>query len=181
MTDIVFMDTECLGLDPAAPVWEFAAIRRTPSGNEDRFHCFISHSPHPFLSSLPDEFRRDYLMRYRAGDALTKRQAAKLIEEATIGATVIGAVPSFDTVRLGRLLALCGRNPEPWHYHLCDVENLVVGFLAAKGELITPPWHSNELSAAVGVDPDMFERHTAMGDAEWCQAQYDAVMRSGVL
>lgn len=34
MTDIVFLDTETLGLDHDAPVWEFAAIRRQASGTE---------------------------------------------------------------------------------------------------------------------------------------------------
>lgn len=26
--DLAFLDTECLGLDPEAPIWEFAAVRR---------------------------------------------------------------------------------------------------------------------------------------------------------
>ncbi|MGC7247264.1 hypothetical protein [Mycobacteroides abscessus] len=38
MSDIVFMDTETLGLDPLAPVWEFAAIRRYENGIEAKYH-----------------------------------------------------------------------------------------------------------------------------------------------
>jgi hypothetical protein len=68
------------------------------------------------------------------------------------------------------------RIPDPWHYHLIDVENLVAGYLAARGELIPPPWKSDQLSAAVGVDPNDFGRHTAMGDVLWTRAQWDAVM-----
>ena len=77
-----------------------------------------------------------------------------------------------------------------WHYHLIDVENLIVGYMRGKmpslpsvtwpafASLTKPPWNSEDLSRAVGVDPDYFKRHTAMGDVLWVRAQYDAVMRN---
>lgn len=179
VTDIVFLDTETLGLDPDAPIWEFAAIRR--SGTEEReFHCFIDHYPLPWIDSLPDGFTNDYRARYSPKKALRQWDAAQIIREATDGAHVIGAVPNFDTERLQRLLLRVNGAPfhlkEPWHYHLVDVENVVLGWLAAKGEILTPPWKSDVLSRAVGVDPDDFARHTAMGDVLWVMAQWDAVM-----
>ena len=72
-----------------------------------------------------------------------------------------------------------------WEYHLVDVEALAAGWLAAGhdwsqgppvGDRATPPWSSEELSRAVGVDPDDFDRHTALGDARWAAAIYDAVL-----
>lgn len=39
-----------------------------------------------------------------------------------------------------------------------------------------PPWKSNDLSRAVGVNPDHFDRHSALGDARWAKAIYEAVM-----
>lgn len=39
-----------------------------------------------------------------------------------------------------------------------------------------PPWNSNDMSRAVGVEPDDFDRHTALGDARWAKAIYEAVM-----
>ena len=39
-----------------------------------------------------------------------------------------------------------------------------------------PPWNSNDLSRAVGVDPDDFDRHSALGDVRWAKAVYEAVM-----
>lgn len=39
-----------------------------------------------------------------------------------------------------------------------------------------PPWKSDALSRAVGVDPEQFDRHTALGDAYWAKAIYEAVM-----
>jgi len=56
VSDIVFMDTETLGLDPCAPVWEFAAIRRAPNGVEQQYHCFIDHDPSFWLQFMPQKF-----------------------------------------------------------------------------------------------------------------------------
>jgi hypothetical protein len=178
VTDIVFMDTETLGLSPDAPIWEFAAIRRSGFGTETEFHCFIDHYPLPWFNQLPESFQQDYEARYSPELAITRWQAAELVRDATSGAHVIGAVPSFDTARLWKLLDHASPvfTSEPWHYHLIDVENLIVGYLAAKGEVLPPPWKSDELSRAVGVDPEGFARHTAMGDVLWVKAQYDAVM-----
>jgi hypothetical protein len=73
-----------------------------------------------------------------------------------------------------------------WHYHLIDVEALAAGWLAAgidpddppapTQDSCQPPWNSNELSLAVGVDPEQYDRHTALGDARWARDIYDAVM-----
>jgi hypothetical protein len=101
-----------------------------------------------------------------------------MVYTATKDAHIIGAVPSFDTIRLSKLLEHCNPhgNSAPWHYHLIDVENIVVGFLAGGEVLMAPPWDSDNLSLAIGVDPQQFQRHTAMGDVQWVKAQYDAVM-----
>jgi hypothetical protein len=58
------------------------------------------------------------------------------------------------------------------HYHLFDTEGWVAGRL---GWL--PGWDSKELSLAVGVNPDDFERHTALGDCRWQKAVVEAAMR----
>jgi hypothetical protein len=43
-----------------------------------------------------------------------------------------------------------------------------------------PPYHSDSLSRAVGVEPPGDGvRHTAMGDVRWCVALWDAI-HSGV-
>lgn len=114
----------------------------------------------------------------------------------TWGAHLVGAVVSFDADRLERLLRLYGQCPG-WHYHLIDVEALGVGYvqglvrgIAAAGdvakfggavdsarELKTPPWSSEYLSTSLGVNVERFDRHTALGDAQWAEAMYDAVMK----
>jgi len=120
------------------------------------------------------------------------RDVAASVMELTAGAHLGGAVPSFDAAFLSRLLRAHGCCPA-WNYHLVDVEALAAGYLAGKAkadhllgevaeegiDLARPPWDSSKLSAAVDVDPGKFDRHTALGDARWARAIYDAVMAEG--
>lgn len=195
MSDIVFMDTETLGLDPCAPVWEFAAIRRAPNGVEQQYHCFIDHDPSFWLQFMPQKFVDDYKARFDFREALTFHDAAEMIHTATVDAHIVGAVPSFDTERLARLLDRTGWGAPPWHYHLIDIENMVVGYLHGVAmraidearmrdeepeavwvnRTLELPWKSDQLSRAVNVNPDDFDRHTAMGDVQWVRAQWDAI------
>jgi hypothetical protein len=182
---LVFMDTETTGLSLDDDVWEFAAIRREPDGSTRTVHLFLRHDTRK-CRSLPESFLADHQARFPSShtaewhpDALSVERAARQIAEITAGAHVVGAVPNFDTERLALLLGRHGWTPE-WHYHLIDVENLAVGYLAAlrlkTSDALAPPWDSEILSSAVGIDPDQFERHTALGDAQWAMAIYDAVM-----
>lgn len=67
-----------------------------------------------------------------------------------------------------------------WHYHLIDIGVLAMGALAAKGEVFRPPYKSDELTEALGVElATDEERHTAMGDTRWVRHVYDAVMGAG--
>lgn len=182
MTDICFIDTETTGLSLDDDIWEFAAIRRNADGSEEELHLFIDHDSTK-AEFLPISFFRDHKARCPNGwDGLTSQEgltsqmsAAQQIQDITLGAHIVGAVPNFDTERLAKLLRRFRLEPK-WHYHLCDVENLVAGYLAGRGELMSPPWRSDELSSAIGVDPSQFERHTAMGDVMWVRAQWDVVM-----
>jgi hypothetical protein len=201
MTDIVFVDTETLGLHRKAPIWEFAALRRdAETGAECELHLFIDHSPGKWLIGLPQEFAVDYWYRYstavQQGNVTPADRAAQMINEFMHGRPhIIGAVPSFDTERLARLLRKAGIAEPPWHYHLIDIENVVLGYLHGvvaravdearmRGEDPEPalvnrqlkfPLKSDELSCAVGVLPELYARHTAMGDVKWCAAQWDAI------
>lgn len=132
-------------------------------------------------------------------------EVADSVMRYTAGAHLVGAVPSFDAAFLSRLLRANGCCPA-WHYHLVDVEALAAGHLAGQrwlaekmgvsaedrsdgavwartatkaAEIAPPPWDSTDLSRAVGVEPQDFERHTALGDARWARAIYDKVVGDG--
>ncbi|OMB79236.1 3'-5' exonuclease family protein [Mycolicibacterium conceptionense] len=202
MTDLVFLDTETLGIAIDAPIWEFAAIRRRPAAEvepsmftdvpadawiEEELHLFIQHDPDGWIDDpkFPDEFKRDYAARFNPDKARSKQSAARSIASFLGGRPhIVGAVPNFDTVRIShQLFSRCGI-VDPWHYHLKDVENVAEGYLQGRARmgdveaaafLARGEWTSDELSAAVGVDPAGFNRHTAMGDVKWVRAQWDAV------
>ncbi len=195
MADIVFMDTETLGLDLDSPIWEFAAIRRNgETGEETALHLFIKNDPTGWLEQLPDEFAQDYTARYDHNQAVPTRGAAEHIAAFLADRPhIIGAVPDFDTTRIRHQLLRPNHIPDPWHYHLIDIENIVAGYLVGIGKQAVndgvlqaidlgkalPPYNSNELSTAVDVDPEAFPRHTAMGDVEWVRAQWDNVTSRG--
>lgn len=138
-------------------------------------------------------------------ESLTSRAAAMRVSRWTHGAHIVGAVPNFDTEVLAKLLRDNGLTPA-WHYHLVDVEAMALGYLARckhdeeiflhnttdevrehrktsvidrYAALTELPYKSDELSRACSVEPPSpAERHTALGDARWCQRWYDALSGS---
>jgi len=137
----------------------------------------------PVLSGSPG-------LAYKEADVLAR------VEEVTRGAHLVGAVVSFDADVLGQRMRANGICPS-WHYHLIDVEALAVGYFSAHaavldrrepGELpgperaaelrrlTSPPWKSDDLSGLLGISVSDEDRHTALGDAKWARALYNAVM-----
>ncbi|MBX9918846.1 MAG: hypothetical protein K2Y33_03275 [Mycolicibacterium frederiksbergense] len=172
--DIVFLDTETLGLDPDAPIWEFAAVRRSATGGEDRTEFQIRHDATDWLDAMPDQFLYDYDERYKPHDAAPESDAAVMMHILTKDALVVACNPGFDLPRIERLIRRHGMEPA-WHYHPLDTASMAIGYLAARGELSPQPWKSDALSAAVGIDPKSYARHTAMGDVLWELAQWDRI------
>lgn len=183
MTDIAFVDTETLGLDPDYhPVWEVALIL---DDTEYVWQVEVTAREKALAHPIALEVAR-FAERYNVErDALPREQVAReLWDLIPDRCHLVGAVISFDEERLRRMLWHYGL-PIPWHYHLVDVEALAAGWLAAGhdwseglpvGDKARPPWDSTELSLAVGVDPERFTRHSALGDARWAKAIYEAVM-----
>lgn len=191
--NVCFVDTETTGLDPVLhEIWEVGLI--TPDGQEHEWQLPVDLAlADPMALSIgrfherrkgppglppPEPYRKQ----------VEKWDFAQEFADLTRGMHLAGAVVSFDAERLWKLLRAKGQCPM-WHYHLIDVEALAAGWLAATGSTrVTiagesvglvdgrPPWRSEDLSRAVGVDPDDFARHTALGDAAWAKAIYEAVM-----
>lgn len=188
MSALCFLDTETTGLGLYDDIWEIAAVRREPDGSEQKLHLFVDHD-RAKCARMPEPFRTDHVTRWPDYLAPSRAEVSAVVWSFTEGAHIVGAVPNFDTERLGIMFRQNGLQPA-WHYHLIDVENVIVGFLhgvraGIRNEgyavmdvpKIPPlPWKSDDLSRAVGVDPDKFDRHTAMGDVRWAMAQWDAMM-----
>lgn len=177
---VVFVDTETLGLDPDHhPVWEVGVI--LPDGAEYCWQLEVTQREiglaHPKALEISGFEERYGITGEPEAPEVVVGKLALLIPQ---GCHLAGAVVSFDEERLRRMFWRSGLVP-PWHYHLIDVETLASGFLAGCDEgrhsdFAAPPWKSEELSRAVGVEPDRFDRHTALGDARWAKAIYNAVM-----
>ena len=196
MTKLCFVDCETTGLDPQVhEIWELAIIEReTVQADDAGGERITRRAEHVWTldverlpMAMPDALRVGrYYERHEAGlgvarahEAMAPAGIAVDVAQMTAGAHLVGAVPSFDAAFLQTWLAGAGL-VHAWHYHLIDVEALAAGWLArhplGPGSVARPPWDSGELSRAVGVDPDEFDRHTAVGDARWAEAIYDAVM-----
>lgn len=181
MSALVFLDIETTGLELDADIWEFAGIRRSSDGRETELHLFIEHDEEK-CKALPLSFRDDHYRRFPGHHQEIKAQGAAWQIGALLRPDggefgekvhVVGAVPSFDTQRLARLLG-----ESPWHHHLIDVEAMALGWLAARKKALPElPWSSDDLSRSCGVEPPAeSERHTALGDARWAMRWYDAMV-----
>lgn len=180
---VCFVDCETTGLDPDRhEIWEVGLI----DALGDEHHWFL-----PVDESRADLIALNiggYFDRHpdHVGD-WTKmtppeevQEVCRSIQRITRGQHLAGAVVSFDADRLHRLL-MANRVIPAWHYHLIDVEALAAGCIAGRPGApdegpYEPPWNSTELSRLLGVNPDQFDRHTALGDAQWARAIYQAVM-----
>ena len=187
MTRIVFLDTETTSLRHDRRAWEVGLITRSEDGTLDKEHqWFIDlrdldlgnadlfslnigrfHERHPQVGGIA-----------KTNGVMREDEAMRRIEQLTRGAHLVGAVPNFDAEVLGARMREHGICPS-WHYHLCCVENLAVGYLAARGEPVAPPWSSDDLSTKIGVSVESDDRHTALGDARWAMRIYDAVTGHG--
>jgi hypothetical protein len=216
VTPLAFVDLETVTLEIAHDViWEAAVITRD-DGQPDQEWLFQLRPnmgrAHPEALKV-SRFEERY--RLGRGDQalgwspialgvqsfpparLTYGAVATTLRVLLDGRHIVGAVPNFDTEQLGLFMrrylrgagnGLTEEYRDPWHYHLVDVENLAVGYLAAKRAGLaglgldadfdpSPPWDSGELTKALGlgvVSED--DRHTALGDARWARAIYDLIM-----
>lgn len=195
MTPLCFVDIETTSLArPFSPtpgeVWEVGLIVRHHDldgtiGFEEQYRWFL-----PVTLEHADPVSLDigrFHDRHPQGDRgpdvpVTPLDlfAAELVALVPDGAHLVGNVVSFDEERLAAILHAHGIDELPWHYHLVDVEALAAGWLATEEQTLDaarPPWNSEALCAALGVDvPSDEDRHTALGDARWARDLYDAVM-----
>lgn len=188
---LAFIDTETTGLDPDRhEIWEVAVILRPGTAAHAHSDRPMDYPDEEIVWQLPVDLGRADPIALNIGrfherrkdstQLVTPADFSEEFVEMTRSAHLVGAVISFDAERLWRLLRANGQCPM-WHYHLIDVEALAAGYIAGRpGDAggtpnHEPPWKSEDLSHAVGVNPDDFDRHTALGDAQWARAIYDAV------
>lgn len=192
MSRIVFIDTETTSLRPDRRAWEIGLIVREPGKPDTEHQWFIDchdldlggadpaslrigrfYDRHPEMNGTYDP--------WGGGSTSCEGAALQEVERHTRGAHLVGAVPNFDAEVIGTRMREHGICPS-WHYHLIDVEALAVGYLAGATtlDMTRLPWDSDWLHQQLGLAPVPDEdRHTALGDARWARAIYDAVTGGG--
>lgn len=183
---VIFVDTETLGLDSVVqPMWEVAVV--LPTDGHRVWQLPVTEVDISLANPVAQEMT-GFEGRYKQlglGGRTWRRSEMDVLNEEFIdefGEIArdkhwVGAVPSFDEERIRNLFRQYGRLPT-WHYHLICVEVLMVGAMC-RGIFRAPslPWVSRDLSRAVGVDPDDYQpTHTALADARWARACFEAVM-----
>jgi DNA polymerase III epsilon subunit-like protein len=142
-----------------------------------------------YYERLPEQvatYRQPWLWSAQAPDGKISvvQDVAATLARLLDGAHVYGMNPAFDLGFLAPFLRRYGQCPT-WHHTAHDVRDLAAGFLAASAEagrtpavtadLWQPPIDTAAVARALEVDPDRFDKHTALGDARLVRALLKAV------
>lgn len=97
------------------------------------------------------------------------------------GATIVAANPAFDAGFLTAFLGAYGCEPQ-WHYRLRDIGSMAWGFLARAqslylGAIPAIDASTDDFARALGVDPERFDRHTALGDCRLAGTMLDVIAK----
>lgn len=181
---LVCLDTETTGVSDDCDIWEIGLIARTDAGDVE--YCWRLRPSMWAAEPTGLRISRYYerigvlggaeigagyrVVHPKGGDKTTADAVALELAALLDGATILGAVPDFDTRHLSKWLAERGQCGT-WRYHLVDVETLAAGALR-----LPPPWNFDDLLGRYGLSYDEADRHTALGDARLVRDLYDAVM-----
>lgn len=170
---LTFVDVETTHLDrDLRRAWEVALIVREPFA-ADVEHCWQIRTEDLDLDRANPASLDIGRFAHRHHNATAHPEAhvaARMHAETGNRAVLVGAIPSFDEHTLWRMLTRHGHIPT-WHHRICDVEAMaraVLGWPAAAGSL-------GELAAALGLDVDPGQRHSALYDARTARDVYDLV------
>jgi DNA polymerase III epsilon subunit-like protein len=180
---LIFLDTETTSLDRRRRrIWEIGYIIRHLPPDDGRAtsdvekHCFLrqeldkadqaslkvgryyARHPNPHKTYIPgDPSLTDYAV------------VQDWILPDFAGATIVGAVPSFDEESLASMVRQCGMLPT-WNHHLVDIASMAMGLFPDFRET-----SFNSVLAQLGIEYDPDERHTALGDARLVRDAYDVM------
>lgn len=202
---IAYTDVETTALHRRRRAWETAAIVRPPGQPDTEHHWFVDvrdldlsyadpvslriggfwdrHPQARWVEESGGKVRLTPEAPYQLSDEGVVREQVMLAAVAalTAGKAVIaGSNPAFDQYTLSPRMEWHGITLD-WHYHPEDVPGVARGWLRAQG--LPAPRKSDEVARACGINPDDYDRHTALGDCRLFRDLHDLVDRppAGVL
>jgi hypothetical protein len=102
------------------------------------------------------------------------------------GVTLICASPTFDAPYVSAFLTAYGQSRQPWHHRARDIGSMAWGYLNGlrhryagdEDAVPLPPLDAStdDFARALAVDPDSFERHSALGDCRLAAAMLDVIL-----
>jgi DNA polymerase III epsilon subunit-like protein len=188
MTSIVFLDCETVGLDPRLHgPWEIAVITYDTATEVRTSRSWLVRPDLTYADPQALGVNNYYERTRRAGSPGAQGQADRWADPREVAAelapliakqVIAGSNTAFDERMLAPWMSA---NGQVWtaHYRHVDVPTLGAGVLLARGEVFDPQVSSRGISRAFGVDPDSYDRHTALGDCEWMCDLYVAITAGG--
>ncbi|MBM9509933.1 3'-5' exonuclease [Actinacidiphila acididurans] len=182
---------ETTGTNPTYHMaWEVGVIRRDLDGTETR-HLWQIRPTSVDLMNADDEALdisrfRDRMVVPHDEDALDMTptltggqpiplsyvDAAWQIHDTLQRTVMVGSNPHFDASFLHHLFRA---GKDPWHYRPVCAVTLAAARLRAQGAMWQMPFSTDDVANTIGVPrPGPDKAHTALGDAEWALALYDA-------
>jgi hypothetical protein len=195
---IVFADTETTRLGPDRRIWELGAIIRRPDTPDDEREWFVHaddldlanadrksldvggfYQRHPHgreLAGAVAPGRGDHYLSGTSFHSSTPRERTVLgaFIALTHDAHIVGSNPAFDDEGL-RLRVRAHAFPHGWYYKSQCVQTFIRGYLAGRGQAMPLDCPSDELFRAVGIEPNDYPRHTALGDARMARDTWDRI------
>ena len=185
---VLLVDTETTSLSPqTGEIWELAIIDRT-NGTEHlwRVRPDLAKADPGALRvnrfyertagmKARDTLAHDLAARSRPGGywshgpALAET-AAKLLDDAVI----VAANPAFDAGFLTAFLNAHGQ-AATWHYRLRDIGSMAWGWLQANGVPPAIDASTDQFAEALGLDANLFGRHSALGDCRLLAAMMNVI------
>ena len=186
---LAFIDVETTETHPGLRrAWDIGLIIRTPDGAESEWQFFVEWpdldlgNANPYalaVGKFHDRHPQMVMQPRLETSARPERAVMAAVAKLTRGARLVAWNVEFDATTLDRRMRANGILPA-WDYHLIDVRPLAAGYILAniEGGFVKSPvwWDSTEITEALEVPlPQEEDRHTALGDARWHMALYDAV------
>ncbi len=182
---LAWLDCETTSTRPGRRPWDIAVIRRPADADPDgdtSYQVFIDRRD---LDLADADLKALEIGRFyerhpefgAGGNVMRLADALHTIEGMLRGAVVLGSNPSFDTETLDPFMRGHAILPS-WYYHPVDIPSMVEGWLRGARRPVPQPPKTDPLIRAIGIDPDSYPRHTALGDCQLFRAVYDTITNS---
>lgn len=182
---LAFIDLETTGTDPKRHcAWEFGVVMRTPGGVEREYEWQVEAD---ISTADPRALAVGHWYERRAVIPLSGRVVAPNLARVLAGSVLVGINIWFDRDFTEAFLR-ANNEALVADYHMVEICSLVTGYLhgfqraqgvAGSHHVLPRSRSSNELAKAIGIDPNSYDRHSALADARFARDIYDKVTKGG--